>query len=150
MTRMFRFVALALPCAVVACDENAEPTNATVTQAPATYSIYPADLYREVPSDICRSTDPEFLQALISRVRKGVAPDRLVTFKFEDFSVTDGFEGKNREAILRFRVGARDEAPVLMYAVGAFNPKGCRVAELRVGEGAGPYETSNPREIRVQ
>ena len=150
MARMFRFVVLALPCALAACGgDDVEPSNATATEAPATYSIYSADLYREVPRDICRSTDPEFLQKLISRARKGIAPDRLATFKFEDFSVTDGFEGKNREAILRFRVGARDETPVLMYAVGAFNPQGCRVAELRVGEGASPYETGNPRETRV-
>ena len=146
-----RFLALILSAGFLSScgGEDGGTRNDTSPAAPTTYSIYPSDLYREVPKDFCRSLDPEFLRTLIKRARQGVPVQLGGSFKFEDFSVTDGYEGKNREAILRFTVSDGRTPPTMMYAVGAFDPNGCRVAELRVGEGPSPYAASNPQETRV-
>lgn len=144
-----RMLPLLLAAVLTACGgEPAEETNAAAP-APISYAINPADLHRSTPNDICRARDPNFLEALISRARGGVPSAQLAQFRFEDFNVTDGYEGKGREAILRFRVAETGDPQILMYAVGPFDPLSCAVGQLRVGVGASPYEESGRAETRL-
>lgn len=144
-----RTLPLLLAAYLTACGgEQAEVANAAAP-APTSYAINPANLYRSTPNDICRARNPNFLQALISRARRGVPSAQLAQLRFEDFTVTDGYEGKGREAILRFRVAETGEPRTLMYAVGTFDPSSCAVGELRVGVGASPYGEGDRAETRV-
>lgn len=145
-----RVLGMALAGAGLAClagcgGSTDTAANSTVTaQAPTSYTIRKADLNRPDPNDICRSRDADFLPNLTARVTRALPPSIGAPFAFEDFSVTDGHDGKGREAVLRFRAAGE-----LRYAIGDFDAGSCAITKIRAGVGPSPYSNPGQREIRV-
>lgn len=117
--------------------------------APSSYNFRKVDLYRSPAADICRSRDASFLETIASRARAALPPSSYASFAFEDFTVTDGYEGKKREAILRFRADPKGRGTVLMYAVGDFDAATCGVRNMRVGVGAYPSRETRSTEVKA-
>lgn len=116
---------------------GSEPVPAP-SETPTSYYLRKADLYREVPNDICRTKDAAFLQDLVQRVSAAL-PAGTQSFDFEDFNAHSAFDGKGMEAVLRFRAGDAGDA-VMMYAVGPFDPSTCHVGRMKGGVGADPHD----------
>lgn len=121
--------------------------NNAAAPAPTSYGIRQADLSRDPPADICRVKRPAFLEGLMKRVGRALPPAVASTMAFRDFNVTDGYEGKGREAVLRFIVDRDGRQGVLMYAAGDFDPANCDLSRIRAGVGAAPG--SGTEEISV-
>lgn len=127
---------LALAVAVCGCSD--EP--AAVEKVPTSYYVRNVDLYRDTPDDICRFNDRDYLQKLIGRVIDAL-PERTVWTDFEDFNARPSLDGTAMEAVVRFHARSAEANPVMMFAVGPFDPKDCRVGQLTGGIGP---EASNP------
>jgi hypothetical protein len=133
---------LALAVLLCGCGgENPDQDDAgEVVAKPASYYIRQVDLYREVPNDICRSANPEFIQTLFDRVVSRVLAEGYSAPAFEDFNAVAAYDGKGMEAVLRFRANQPGGVEVMMFAVGPFEPAGCKVGQMRGGVGPHPHD----------
>lgn len=137
MRRIACSTAVLLALAACGGDEQARNGAGEATITPTTYGIRQADLGAMPPKDICRTRDPSFLQNLVGRVTRTLPPAEAATIKIRDFNVTDGYEGKGREATLRFTVDRLGDK-TLFYARGAFTKADCKISDLRLGAGPAP------------
>lgn len=134
---------LALTAVLTGCADEVTPD-----PLPTSYAIGPADLWREVPIDICRRAHPEFLENLTQRVINNLPQATRASFRFHDFNVTDGNE-QGREAVLRFTLTADGAADVLHYARGPFNPKDCSIGPMLTASGAAQSADPRAKEVRI-
>lgn len=119
------------------------------SETPTTYYFRKADLYRDIPSDICRTKDPAFLQNLVQRVSAALPPG-TASFDFEDFNAHAALDGKGMEALLRFRTTSPKGESETMYAVGPFDPSNCHIGPMQGGVGADPHGAGSAATFEVK
>jgi len=102
-------------------------------------------MWLEVPRDLCRHRDAEFLVKLMDRVREVLPLDERAVATFYDFNVTDAAPNRPREAILRLRLTDGS----LVTASGDFDPDTCSVARMRAGPGPSTISTPEDRKLDV-
>jgi hypothetical protein len=103
------------------------------TPAATTSSFKRADLYREVPRDVCRQEDPAFVEKLIGRIDRALPNGAKGSAHFEEFFVQTSPDGKGEQAVLRFTARHGDDAAASMFAMGSFSK--CTVGPMRASIG---------------
>jgi len=108
-----------------ACSAAESESEPEAIERPQTFSITPADFWRDKPQDICRNRDASFLTNLMDRARSALPyPPEMVSF--HDFNVTD-----QDDALLRIKV----EGHGLLTIAGSFDRRDCEIGDQTIHKG---------------
>ncbi|WP_234179199.1 hypothetical protein [Sphingopyxis sp. NFH-91] len=124
------FTAALMAATLSGCSAPADDKADDPAAAATTYAFTKADLYRAPPKDICRRHDPDFLLHLMGRVDAALPLDAKGSAQFDSFFVQDRFDGKGKEAVLRFTARHGNAASVPMFALAPFAQESCSIGKM--------------------
>lgn len=127
-----------------------DPEATDAPTAPATtHEFENADMMRPTPNDICRQADADFALKLIGRVDAALPAEAKGSVQFDRFFVQDRFDGKGKEAVLRFTAHHAGKNGVAMFAIGPFDPKGCHIGEMTASIGTDLFRDAGKNSFKI-